>query len=101
MITWDFPRKVDKMYRVSSKCATRQQLPRHLLIQFVRKSIKQQVLQKHFEQRLTIVGNEVSQFREITITILRKSWQISYSRNNPVFHWDKLGVILTFQNQHF
>lgn len=70
----------------------------NLLIQFVRKYTKEQASQKHWEQRLT---NEVSPLKEILITILRKSWQISYSKNNTIFCWDKLeGVVLTFQNQH-
>lgn len=103
----DLDSEIDKIFRVNSRYAREKKVPRDILIYFVRKVTKEQILKKHYSDRLNIAGKDIIVLKEVPLRILRKRKEYSFltdklKQNNILFRWERIeGVSFTFKEQRF
>jgi len=84
--------EIDKIFRVNSRYARIKKVSRDILVYFVRKVTKEQILRKHYNSRLNIEGVEIIVLKEIPSRILRKRKEYLFLTNklrakNISFRW--------------
>lgn len=98
---------LEKVYCINYSFVAMTQIARYILVHFLKKRIRDQVLQCYFEARLKIDNGDVIVLKEISITILCKKEDYFFltdilKRRRIPFHWHKLeGVIFTFEPQRY
>ncbi|XP_048353685.1 uncharacterized protein LOC125433238 [Sphaerodactylus townsendi] len=89
----DAVREIDRLYRVNSKIARDRRLPRDIIINCVRKSMRDEILRFHSTSRIQLEGKDMIILKEIPAVIRRK--RKDYTQlvdtlrlNNISFRWN-------------
>ncbi|XP_048348516.1 uncharacterized protein LOC125430576 [Sphaerodactylus townsendi] len=89
----DAVKEIDRLYRVNSKIAPDRKLPRDIIINCVRKSLRDEILRYHASSRIQLEGTNLIILKEIP-TIIRKKRKDykdladTLRTNNIRFRWN-------------
>ncbi|XP_048348478.1 uncharacterized protein LOC125431645 [Sphaerodactylus townsendi] len=100
-------REIDRLYRANSKIARDKKLPRDIVIKFVRKNLRDQILYNHSKSKLCIDGNPLIILKEIPTAIRRKRKDYmgladTLRMNNIRFRWNlPEGLSFSFEERNY
>lgn len=98
----DLEAETDKIYRSNSRFAKLRKVPRDILVQSVRKKIRDKVLQQHFETRLKIDNIDVIVLKEIPQQTPHKRKSSKRTQKRIQFRWNTPeGVTFTFKQHRY
>lgn len=96
----------DKIYRINSKIARDKDLPRDIVLYFLRQNVKEQLLLNSYQEKLIIEDCEIKIYKDVPKRILQKRERYKFLtkyliRYNVMYKWEKLEGISVFFKQRW
>lgn len=99
--TEEIEREIEKAYRVNSWVARQRKLPRDIVIYFSRRTRRNEIIQKFYNEKFQIAAQNVIILKEIPPKILRKRKEFAFlteelKKRQIQFRWEiPIGIVVT------
>lgn len=97
--------EIEKVYRVNSGFARQRGLPRDVVVYFVRKRMRNDIMQAYYNLRFKVAGHEILLLKEIPSIILRRRKELAFltdelKKRGIQFRWEiPVGIIFYFDGK--